>query len=72
MIRAFRKYRGMTPSEYRKQMEYTVKQREKKGKEREEAAGDHDIFQSLLQYACLLYTSPRLSRSAQFLCRAMQ
>lgn len=44
MIRAFRKYRGMTPSEYRKQMEYTVKQREKKGKEREEAAGDHDIF----------------------------
>ena len=27
MIRAFRKYRGMTPSEYRKQMEYTVKQK---------------------------------------------
>ena len=53
MIRAFRKYRGMTPSEYRKQMEYTVKQREKKGKEREEAAGDHDIFQSLLQYAAV-------------------
>ena len=53
MIRAFRKYRGMTPSEYRKQMEYTVKQREKKGKEREEAAGDQDIFQSLLQYAAV-------------------
>ena len=34
-------------------MEYTVKQREKKGKEREEAAGDHDIFQSLLQYAAV-------------------
>lgn len=53
MIRAFRKYRGMTPSEYRKQMKHTAEQSEKKGKEREEAAGDHDIFQSLLQYAAV-------------------
>lgn len=42
MIRAFRKYRGMTPSEYRKQMKHTAEQSEKKGKEREEAAGDHE------------------------------
>ena len=34
-------------------MEYTVKQREKKGKEREEAAGDHDIFKSLLQLSLI-------------------
>lgn len=53
MIRAFRKYRGMTPSEYRKQMKHTAEQSEKKGKEREETAEDHDIFQNLLQYAAV-------------------
>lgn len=50
MIRAFRKYRGMTPGEYRKQMEGTAEQREKR--ETENGTEENkDLFQSLLQYA---------------------
>lgn len=51
MIRAFRKYRGVTPGEYRKQMEKAgEQQKENIEKEREE---DHDLFQSLLQYVAV-------------------
>lgn len=51
MIRAFRKYRGMTPGQYRKQMETAAKPKEKSAfPEREE---DYDMFQNLLQYAVM-------------------